>query len=46
MLVDLVRGLVPSAGDVPVRVKEQFDTDRRLNPGRFVTDVEQPVAAA
>jgi hypothetical protein len=25
MLVDLVRGLVPSAGEVPVRVKEQFD---------------------
>ena len=25
MLVDLVRGLVPSAGEVTVRVKEQFD---------------------
>ena len=25
MLVDLVRGLVPSAGEVPARVKEQFD---------------------
>jgi len=25
MLVDLVRGLVPSAGEVPMRVKERFD---------------------